>query len=278
MPKGGLGKGLGALLPVESKSETNSILIPIKSIMVSTDQPRKLFTKEALDELAASIKEHGILQPILVRPYNTGYQVVAGERRLRAANQAGLKEIPAIIREIDDDQAAEIALVENLQREDLTPIEEAAAYKQLIDKHRYTQEAVAEKVGRSRTYITNMIRLLVLPEEIQQLLISGELSIGHARALISLPVEKETMIMLAKRAAEKGYTVRQIEQLAREQKEKPQTVKQKNNEYFILEQKLQDALGTKARIVKGKNGGKIEIIYYSDDDLDRLIEIFKIEL
>lgn len=278
MPKGGLGKGLGALLPVDNNTEKNDTLIPIRSITASNDQPRKLFTKEALDELTASIKEHGVLQPILVRPYKNGYQVVAGERRLRAATQAGLKEIPAIVREIDDDQASEIALVENLQREDLTPIEEAAAYRQLIDKYAYTQETVAEKVGRSRTYITNMIRLLTLPEEIQQLLTNGDLSIGHARALIGLPVDKETMVMLAKRAVEKSYTVRQIEQLAREQKEKPLTLKQKNNEYFILEQKLQDVLGTKARIVKGKNGGKIEIVYYSDEDLERLIEMFNIEM
>ncbi|MGE5449862.1 MAG: ParB/RepB/Spo0J family partition protein, partial [Methanomassiliicoccales archaeon] len=253
-------------------------LIPIKAITFRSEQPRKKFESAALDELTASIKEHGVLQPILVRPHKNGYEVVAGERRLRAASKAGLRDIPAIIREIDDNQAAEIALVENLQREDLSPIEEAMAYRQLIDKYAYTQETVAEKIGRSRAYVANMVRLLALPAEIVALLERGELSVGHARALLALPIDQETLIKLAKLAVEKGYNVRQMEQLAREQGSKRKTSVNLTREYFLLEQKLQDALGTKARIVKSKNGGRIEIMYYSDEDLDRLVELFKIEM
>jgi len=277
MPKGGLGKGLGALLPGEN-TEPNGTLIPIKVIAIRADQPRKLFAPEALAELTASIKEHGVLQPILVRPKKNGYEVIAGERRLRAATQAGLKDIPAIIKEINDDQAAEIALVENLQREDLTPFEEAQAYRQLMDKYAYTQEAVADKIGRSRAYVANMVRLLALPEEVLGLLNAGELSVGHARALLALPVDSETMIAIARLAVEKGYTVRQMEQLARDQGSKRKSNKTPGNDFFLLEQKLQDTLGTKARIIKSKNGGRIEITYYSDEDLDRLIELFNIEM
>lgn len=277
MPKGGLGKGLGALLPGDGNENANS-LIPLRSITTRPEQPRKLFADEALDELTQSIKEHGVLQPILVRPKKNGYEVIAGERRFRAAEKAGLKEIPAIIKELTDHEAAEIALVENLQREDLTPLEEAQAYKQLMDRFSYTQETVAEKIGRSRAYVANMVRLLALPEPVLILLNSGELSVGHARALLGLPIDTGSLIELARLAVEKGYTVRQMEQIARDQGGKRKTPKTNSGEYLLLEQKLQDTLGTKARIIKSKNGGRIEITYYSDEDLERIIELFKIEL
>lgn len=289
-PKGrGLGKGLEALfstveitaedLPNEAESkESGIVFLDINEIKPNGKQPRKNFDDEKIEELAASIQVHGIIQPIMVRPAGEGYEIVAGERRWRAARKAALKNVPCMIRELDEEQNLLVALIENIQREDLNPVEEAEAFHQMIAMHGLTQEEVSKSVGKSRPYITNALRLLRLPVEIQELVSSGNLSNGHARALAGIKSEHE-QIDLANQIVTEGLSVRETESLVseagsvqskRRQRGKPCS---KNADVQRLEDDLREALGTKVAINLGVKKGKIEIEYYSRDELERILEL-----
>ncbi len=253
----------------------SAVKIKLSLIEPRPDQPRKVFNKEQLQELADSIAEHGVIQPIIVVNGENGYyKIIAGERRWRASKLAGLTEIPAIVRDYSDVQAAEIALIENLQREDLNPIEEAMGYKSLIDRFGLTQDKISERVGKSRSNVANMLRLLNLDPELQAMLQAGKISAGHARALLSIP-DKETRISAADRIVNEGLTVRQTEELA---KNKPKAVKKKSPHkddavmYPDVEKDLSEKFGTKVKI-KGGEKGKIEIEFYSMDDLIRIVDL-----
>ncbi|QOX64798.1 ParB/RepB/Spo0J family partition protein [Anoxybacterium hadale] len=287
-PKGrGLGKGLEALFnDVEINAHDSDkaadgegiLFIDINQIKPNSKQPRKSFPDEKIEELARSIEVHGIIQPIMVRPSREGYEIVAGERRWRAARRAGLKQVPCIIRELTEEQNMLVAIIENMQREDLNPMEEAEALNQMITTFGLTQEEVSRSVGKSRPYITNSLRLLKLPEGVRDLVVQGELSNGHARALVSVRDERKQM-ELANRAAQDGLSVREIEALANRENEGPvkKAVKAKargkNRELTDLEEELKNALGTKVAINHGSRKGKIEIEYYSRDELERLLEL-----
>ena len=294
--KKGLGRGLGALFD-DSKSEKSSEgfdflsdlsdteiadsdsikMIKVRDIEPNKNQPRKTFDKEKLEILSSSIATHGIVQPILVKPNINGtYMIVAGERRWRAAKLAKIKEVPCVIRQLDEPAVMEIALIENLQREDLNPIEEAEGYRRLMETCELTQEEVAEKVGRSRSAVANSLRLNNLSERVKQMVIDGKLSQGHARALLSITDDNE-QFELAKFIIEKGLNVRQVEKLVSdtsENKKKPKTkqVTGMMKKYFSeVENDLGSRLGTKVKISEGANKGKIEIQYYSKDDLERIL-------
>ncbi len=296
-PKKGMGKGLGALFldndhenPDEVRDiigEINSIgapkpdgsnIVQLKTVDVEPNkaQPRKQFEEDKLTALADSIREHGVISPILVTPTKSGtYRIVAGERRWRASKLAGLKTIPCIIRSFEEQTVMELALVENLQREDLNPIEEAEGYKQLMEAFDLTQEEISKRVGKSRSAVANSLRLCNLQKEVQALLIAGELSQGHARAL--LPVEDEALqISLAERIIKEGLNVRQVEALVSEiGKPKSKSGKTTNpmmqKYYRDVETRLGSQLGTKVKIREGAKKGKIEIEYYSKDDLERIL-------
>lgn len=270
----GLGKGLGALiLENNTDSMVSTQTLPINDIIPNKEQPRKTFDEVALQELADSIKQHGVLQPLLVRPLTTGgYQLVAGERRWRASRLAQLKEVPVIIKELSDTEAMEIAIIENLQREDLNPIEEAEGLQALIDKCGYTQEEVAVSVGKSRPAITNALRLLRLPKEVRQMTKDGDISAGHARALLAFDNEA-MMYECAKQIVEKKLTVRDIEKLAKRPKaakSKAQGVKSRDSFYDEVELALGEALGTKVKVYNGRNKGTLEIEFYTVDDLKNI--------
>lgn len=269
----GLGKGLGALMlenNVDSMVSTNAL--PINEIIPNKEQPRKTFDEEALSELADSIRQHGVLQPLLVRPLTTGgYQLVAGERRWRASRMAELKEVPVIIKELSDVEAMEIAIIENLQREDLNPIEEAEGLQALIDKCDYTQEQVAVSVGKSRPAIANSLRLLRLPQEVREMAKNGDISAGHARALLAFdnPV---IMLEVAKNIVSNKLTVRDVERLAKRpanQSHKAKTAR-RDSFYDEVELSLSEILGTKVKVYNGKNKGTLEIEFYSIEDLKNL--------
>ena len=274
-----LGKGLSALIP-DKVSKPGGEVTFLKTELVQDNpfQPRTHYDENKLAELKASIKEKGILVPVLVRLKDGKYQVVAGERRLKAARSLSVQEIPAIVREVSDQEALVLALIENIQREELNPIEEAEAYKKLIEEFRYTQDMVAESVGKDRSTVTNLLRLLKLPAEIQQSVYDGGLSVGHARALLgveSLGEQKKFFDLVIK----KGLSVRELEEIVRSgandsaRRAKPQ--KTRDRELAALEEQLQNALGTKVSIQARKKKGKIVIEYYSLDDLDRIIAKFK---
>ena len=271
----GLGKGLGALmLENNTDSMVSTSTLNINEIIPNKDQPRKTFDEEALQELADSIKQHGVLQPLLVRPLTTGgYQLVAGERRWRASRIAELKEVPVIIKELSDNEAMEIAIIENLQREDLNPIEEAEGLQALIDKCGYTQEEVAVSVGKSRPAITNSLRLLRLPEEVRSLTKDGFISAGHARALLTLEDEK-LMQELAEEIIKKDLSVRQVEKICKQKPkpEKEETPEKKPSFYSMVELALNESLGRKIKVSKnkGKQGGILQIEFYSDEELTEL--------
>ncbi|HHT04869.1 MAG TPA: ParB/RepB/Spo0J family partition protein [Hydrogenispora sp.] len=282
-----LGKGLGALIPqLEEDDLQNTQEISIEDIETNPYQPRRHFDPESLQELAASIKEHGVLQPLLVRKKDPGYQLIAGERRLRAAKQAGLSTVPVVVKALDDRTVMEIALVENLQREDLNPLEEAEAYQRLITEFNLTQEEVAKAVGKSRPAIANTLRLLNLPEPIQQLVANGQLTMGHARALLSLERPEEQLYISEKIITEK-LSVRETEEIVRqtrlsgvsretpgEEEEKKQKERQKidPNLQAIIDD-MTRLFGTKVRIKKNGERGKIEIEYYSPEEFERITEI-----
>lgn len=278
---GGLGKGLDLLIPSADETTSEDIskdVVVLKTSMIepNREQPRKKFDEEALEELSESIKQYGIIQPIVVCKKDDYYQIIAGERRWRAAKKAGLKEVPVVIKDYSEKEIAEISLIENIQREDLNPIEEAQSYKKLIDDYKLTQDELAKRVSKSRTVITNAMRLLKLHDDVQKMLVDGSLSAGHARALLGID-NKDKQLKLANDIVEKSLSVRQTEDLVKAINEgtgKKKTPAKKDDMAFVykdLEKKLGAALGTKVKINRRDKGkGKIEINYYSEDELDRI--------
>ena len=278
--KKGLGTGLGALLggDIVAESGAKQATLPIAKVEPKADQPRSHFDEVALRELSDSIAQHGMIQPITVRKLPTGYyQIIAGERRWRAARMAGLTEVPVNIIEADDRLAAELALVENLQRTDLNPVEEARGYQTLIKVYGLTQEEAAQSVGKSRPAVTNAMRLLALPEEVLTMLEAGELSAGHARALLAIE-DDAVKIEAAKLIVAKGMSVRQTEALAVSlgRKKEKEDKKPAGIDYLALVAKqLEDSLGRRVKMTEGKNGGKIEIDYYDADDREALMDALR---
>ena len=296
----GLGKGLEALFgdaevaPAENKpaagkkqtvettaespSEESGVLyVSIDDIRPNAAQPRKNFDEEKLEELAASIERHGVIQPLVLRRLGKGFELVAGERRWRAARTAGLKEVPCIVKDLTDEENMLLAIIENMQREDLNPIEEAEGLKKMIETYGLTQEQVSYSIGKSRPYITNSLRLLKLPGRVQELTAEGKITTGHARALASVKSQQK-QIDLAVRAAKEGLSVRQIEKLAKEAKEpaaKPVRKKPKSADEKRVEEDLRKALGTKVSLNRKGKKGKIEIEFYSSEELERLIELLR---
>lgn len=275
----GLGKGLNAFFAnIDEPNKQESITdVSLKEIRPNPYQPRKIFTQEAIEELKQSIIEHGILQPIIVRKSIKGYDIVVGERRFRAAREAGLEKVPVVIRELTEQQMMELAVLENLQREDLTPIEEAAAYQLLMEKLSLTQEQLAKRLGKSRPHIANLVRLLTLPPKIQQLVSDGKISMGHGRALLGLR-NKEKLPLIAEKTMKEGLNVRQLEQLIQQLNENvPRETKKPKPEknVFIKEREsfLRERFGTTVNIKESKNKGKIEIEFFSKDDLERILEL-----
>lgn len=273
----GLGKGINALFPGESLSKAETVeKIHVKSIKPNPYQPRKLFDEIAITELRDSIKEHGILQPIILRKIGTNYEIVVGERRFRAAKLAGLKEIPAVVRVLTDEETMELAILENLQREDLTPIEEAEAYHNLMENLKLTQEQLAFRLGKSRSHIANHVRLLSLPEKVRHTITEGKLSMGHGRTLLGLR-KKEQIPLIAERVLKEGLNVRQLEKLVQRLNEDvPRETKPKEKEDLFLaehESGLREYFGTNVTIKKSKNKGKIEIEFFSEEDLERILEL-----
>lgn len=278
MAIGGLGSGLDSLFSENTNDIQVKKTLRISEIEPNRDQPRKLFSDEAIAALADSIREYGILQPILVRPLGTGvYQIVAGERRWRAARMLGLDEVPVNIKELSDIEAMQIAIVENLQRENLNPIEEAKGYNELIEKFGMTQDKVAKLVGRSRSAVANMVRLLALPEAVIKMLENGSLSAGHARALLAID-DEELMLSTAEKAADGGLTVRQVEKIAQKANEEtaePKTVSDnKIDNYFKeMEISLHESLGRKVKVDYGKNKGVLVLEFYDKDDLSSIAKM-----
>ena len=269
----GLGKGLGALmLENNTDSMVSTSTLSINEIVPNKEQPRKTFDETALAELADSIRQHGVLQPLLVRPLaNGGYQLVAGERRWRASRMVELKEVPVIIKELSDTEAMEIAIIENLQREDLNPIEEAEGLQALIDKCGYTQEEVAVSVGKSRPAITNSLRLLKLPQEVRDMAKDGVISAGHARALLAFD-NQPMMIECAKQIVPKKLTVRDVEKMAKRpaRASEPKRTQRRDSFYDEVELSLSEALGTKVKVYNGRSKGTLEIEFYTLDDLKNI--------
>lgn len=277
----GLGKGLDALLGGSNIETTNSNQVTSVSIYLidnNADQPRKTFNDDKLKELAESIEQHGVIQPIVVQKNNDRYKIIAGERRFRAARLAGLNEVPVIIREMSEQEVLEVALIENLQRENLNPIEEAAAIKALIDEHDLTQEEVARRLGKSRPAIANSVRLLNLPETIRQLLSDGRLQAGHCRALASIP-DEDLMVKTARQAAGYEWSVRETEQrvqqlLTENQIERRQPKRSKQtNEIKAAQDKLRERLGSKVSLKGDSDKGKIVIEYFNSQELSNIYEI-----
>ncbi len=301
-----LGRGLGAFFPEydnddseNAKKSTNSsknvvektisdpvervnvvLNVPVDHIRANPHQPRKEFDEDRLEELAESIKTHGLIQPITVRYIGEKrFELIAGERRLRASKLAGLAEIPAYIREADDEQSMAFALIENIQRQDLNPLEVAMGYKRLIDEFEYTQAEVANRVGKNRTTVTNMLRLLNLPDFIQTALINDEISIGHARALITIE-DQALQAKLLKNIIKEAWTVRQVEDAVRsvnapEKKKKAPSKKQPTNPFYDeISNRLRNTLSTKVNVKPKAKGGEISIEYYSEEDLERILNIF----
>ena len=296
--RNGLGKGLDSLIPnktvkttekqanktqkekvkVEKSGET---IVKITQVEPNSEQPRKDFDEDALLELADSIKQFGVLQPLLVQKKNDYYEIIAGERRWRAAKLAGLTEIPVIVKEFSEQELVEISLIENIQREDLNPVEEAMAYKRLIDEFHLKQDEIAERVGKSRTAVTNAMRLLKLSEKVQQMLIDEMITAGHARAILSI-ADKEKQESIAMKVFDEKLSVRETEALVKRMLEPPKTAKKSKFSsaedaiYESLEEKMKSIMGTRVQIHRKKNDkGKIEIEYYSKDELERIIDLFE---
>jgi len=279
--KGGLGRGLSSLIPSGSSKKTEVekstpgrpgreiIDVGINEITPNPEQPRESFSHDEMEELISSIKEHGIIQPLVVSPRDGGYELIAGERRWRAAKMAGFRTVPAVVRTVRDQQKLELALIENIQRQNLNPIEEARAYKKLVDEFSMTQEEVAKKVGKSRPQVANFIRLLELPLEIQEAVASGEIPYTQARTLLALDSQAE-QIKLYKQIVRGKLTVRDTESRVGEKKGRGKPLKDANT--LAYEDELRSALGTKVEIKKRQDGGQVIIDFYSDEDLKSLIE------
>ena len=306
--KSGLGRGLDALFPektVQSKPKTVKTVKEEKKVAVDTkkssqqetsngermmkismiepnrEQPRKKFDEDALRELSESIKQYGVLQPLLVSDKKDYYEIIAGERRWRAAKLAGLKEVPVIVKDFSEQELVEISLIENIQREDLNPVEEAMAYKRLIDEFHLKQDEIAERVGKSRTAVTNAMRLLKLSEKVQQMLIDEMITAGHARAILAIS-DKEKQESVAMKVFDEKLSVRETEALVKRMLEPPKTEKKSKFSsaedaiYESLEEKMKSIMGTRVQIHRKKNDkGKIEIEYYSKDELERIIDLFE---
>lgn len=277
MAKGGLGAGLGTLFSENTSEVRVKTTLRTAEIEPNRDQPRKIFSDESLTGLADSIREHGMLQPILVRPLSTGgYQIVAGERRWRAARMLGLDEVPVNIKELSDSETMQIAIIENLQRENLNPIEEANGYNELLEKFGMTQDQIAKMVGRSRSAIANSVRLLTLPKPVVKMLENGDISAGHGRALLGF--ENESLLLdTAMRAADGALTVRQVENAARKSTENPPEPSEKSNKridnYFVeMELSLNERLGRKVKVDYGKNKGALILEFYDKEDLAALAD------
>ena len=287
-PKRGLGlkgQGIEALIHsginnLNDAAASDAVIeIDINKIEPNQSQPRKRFEETALEELAASIEEYGVIQPVLLKKTGDFYEIIAGERRWRAAKIAGLKKIPAIVKSYDETRAFEVALIENLQREDLNPMEEAQGYQKMAETLGLSQEQIAEKVGKSRSAVTNAIRLLHLDERVQNFVRENKISNGHARALLAL-ADKDLQFEWAERIIEDELSVRDIERLTKKDQEPKTTLQQRPSKfhtetYGVLENQLKELLGTKVKLNSKKNKGKIEIEYYSDEDLDRIIGLLK---
>lgn len=274
--KSALGKGLAALIPEANESYNNSILeLNINDIEPNLDQPRKSFDEDKISALAESITSHGLIQPLIVTKEDQVYKIIAGERRWRAARVAGLKKVPVVVKEVTKRDVLEMALIENLQREDLNPVEEAEAYQKLINEFKMTQEQIADAVGKSRSAVANTLRLLVLSKEIRDMLVVGDLTAGHARALVAVESEK-LQVQYAEYIISKGLNVRQTEAFIRKELEVKKEIKEKQpvNEHIeYLEDSLRGIFGTKVSLVEKDNKGKIEIMYYSAEDRERIIEL-----
>lgn len=286
----GLGRGLGALLgddvmeqsaaapevkaPAEDKQDAVRML-PIRLIDPNRDQPRRSFDEDALRELAASIEAVGVIQPIIVAESGERYSIIAGERRYRASRMAGLDEIPAIVRNWDEQRRLEAALIENLQRDDLNPIEEALGVKRLMEESSLTQEKVAERLGKSRPAVANLLRLLTLEESVQQLLTEGKLSAGHARALVT--VDKKRQVQLANLTVQQGWSVRQLERICAQpvKEEPPKPAKVRDQQFSRLEGMARELFGTRAKLDGTQDSGKLTLFYYSADDLQRIWEVLE---
>lgn len=280
LKKGGLGKGLDALFVENDTGDTSSVTLRISEIEPNREQPRKYFDEEALTELADSIRQHGVIQPLLVRPMENGtYQLVAGERRWRASRMAGLTEVPVVIKDLSEIEAMELALIENLQRQDLNPIEEAVGFQQLMERYSMTQEQVASRVGKSRPAVANALRLLNLPEQVVAMVQSGEVSPGHARALLKLE-DEEQILEIAKKIQKGRYSVRDVEKLTKKKLEEPKDVPTQaperipteadwmDNFFREMELALEAELGRKVSVtVKGKDKGTFSIDFFSKEDL-----------
>lgn len=274
-----LGRGLDALIPSgDSGKKREYFLCPIEQLQARRDQPRRRFDDEALGELAQSIQEQGIIQPLVVRRIEGGFEIIAGERRWRAAQRAGLHQVPVVVQDVSSERAFEMALVENLQREDLNPLERAEAYQRLVKEHGLKQDQLAKRVGKGRSTITNSLRLLSLPEPLQRRVFSGELSEGHARALLGAASE-EAMVELARRVIKQGLSVRQTERLvkaAENQKKRAQPSKVDSPQIRLVENRLRQRLGCQVQL-KDRDGtgkaGTVELKYTSADELERLLDI-----
>ena len=295
--RGGLGMGLDSLISKkidkdiakkvapEEENVSRETMLPISKVEPNRDQPRRAFDEAALEELAESIKIHGIIQPLIVGKRDKRYEIIAGERRWRAAMKAGLKTVPVLIRDYSEQELYEVALIENLQRENLNAIEEAVAYRKLIEEYSLTQEQVAERVSKNRTTVTNALRLLKLEDRVQEMLISGELSAGHARALLSI-ADPESQIAAAEKIGDSGMSVREAEAYVKKLLAPKKEEKQQKKEpaavaraYARYEEKLKQALGTKVAITgREGNTGKIEVSFFSLDEFERLMELFGVSL
>ena len=287
----GLGSGLNVLIPQNNPPKANSeneneavvdFMVPISKVEPDREQPRKFFNEDALQELAESIKQFGVFQPLLVQKEKDYYKIIAGERRWRAAKIAGLKEIPVIVKELSDQEIAEIQLIENIQREDLNPIEIAEGYRQLIDKYGFTQDELAEKISKSRTAITNTLRLLKLDERVRQMIVDKLISTGHARAILSIE-DSDKQYEFAQKIFDEKMSVRDVEKAIKNMQKDPK-VKKDNQKidkkteaiYHSLEENMKQIMGTKVTIqAKNGNQGKVEIEYYSQDELDRIVNMIR---
>lgn len=277
-----LGKGIGALLNSASQEGGRKyFLCPIEELKPHSDQPRKSFADDKMAELVASVREKGVIQPLVVRRLEDHYQIIAGERRWRAAQKAGLREVPVVIQDVSEDWALEVALIENIQREDLNPIEEAAAYRNLMERFDLSQEEVAKRVGKDRSTVANALRLLRLPEEVREDVMAGRLTMGHARALLALEDEAD-LLEGRQQVLQKKLSVRETEALVKRIKNivgggrsKPRETAP-DPQLVHLAGELKRALGTQVKIVPRGKGGRIEISYFNPTDLDRLLELFNI--
>lgn len=273
-----LGKGLSALIPEDLEKEDSQRIEEIDTNLIcpNPNQPRKVFEQDKLDELTESIRKYGVIQPIIVRKDGEFYTIIAGERRWRACKNANIKSIPCIVRDIENKNASEIALIENLQREDLNPIDEANAYEYIMERYGITQEEVSSIVGKSRVYVTNIMRLSNLDEYVKNKIVSNEISAGHGRAILSLPPESQ--VILTDKIIKEDLSVRDVEKLVRDSKKPRRRIEPEKDKFIAyVEEMLSEKFSSKVNIKKNKNKGKIEIAYTNIEDLNRILDLLKIE-